>query len=38
MTKAINRIGQEQPFAKDVKWNHGGYKFNGIDEVKVKIV
>ena len=38
MTKAINRIGQEQPFAKDVKWNHGGYKFNGIDEVKVNIV
>ena len=38
MTKAINRIGQEQPFAKDVKWNHGGYKFNGIDEVKVNVV
>jgi len=38
MTKAINKIGKEQPFAKDIKWNHGGYKFNGIDEVKVKIV
>jgi sulfoxide reductase catalytic subunit YedY len=38
MSKAINKLGKEQPFAKDVKWNHGGYKFNGIDEVKVKVV
>jgi len=38
MTKAINKLGEEQPFAKDIKWNHGGYKFNGIDEVKVKVV
>lgn len=38
MTKAINKIGKEQPFAKDIKWNHGGYKFNGIDEVKIKVV
>jgi len=38
MAKAINKIGQEQPFAKDVKWNHGGYKYNGIDEVTVEVV
>ncbi len=38
MAKAINNLGEEQPLPKDIKWNHGGYKFNGIDEVKVKIV
>lgn len=38
MTKAINTIGEEQPFAKEVKWNHGGYKYNGIDEVTVEVV
>jgi len=38
MSKAINRAGDEQPFAKDIKWNHGGYKYNGIDEVTVEVV
>ncbi len=38
MTKAINRLGDEQPFAKDIGWNHGGYKYNGIDEVTVEVV
>ncbi len=38
MTKAINNIGKEQPFAKDIKWNHGGYKYNGIDEVTIEVV
>ena len=38
MAKAINKIGDEQPFAKDIKWNHGGYKYNGIDEVTVEVV
>ena len=38
MTKAINKIGHEQPLAKDIKWNHGGYKYNGIDEVTVEVV
>ncbi len=38
MAKAINKLGEEQPFAKDIIWNHGGYKFNGIDEIKVKVV
>ncbi|MEJ2373399.1 MAG: sulfite:cytochrome C oxidoreductase subunit A, partial [Sulfurimonas sp.] len=38
MAKAINRLGKEQPFAKDVLYNHGGYKYNGIDEVTVEVV
>jgi len=38
MSKAINKLGKEQPFAKDVKWNHGGYKYNGIDEVTVTVI
>jgi len=38
MVKAVNRLGQEQPLAKDVKWNHGGYKFNGIDTVTFEVV
>ena len=38
MAKAINKIGQEQPFDKDIKWNHGGYKYNGIDTVTVEVV
>ncbi|MBA1421436.1 MAG: molybdopterin-dependent oxidoreductase [Epsilonproteobacteria bacterium] len=38
MAKAINNIGEEQPFANEIKWNHGGYKYNGIDEVTVEIV
>ncbi len=37
MAKAINNIGEEQPFAKDIKWNHGGYKYNGIDSVTIKV-
>ena len=38
MAKAVNRLGQEQPFAKDIGWNHGGYKYNGIDEVTVEVI
>jgi DMSO/TMAO reductase YedYZ molybdopterin-dependent catalytic subunit len=38
MSKAINRDGKEQPFAKDIGWNAGGYKFNGIDVVTVEVV
>ncbi len=38
MAKATNTLGETQPFAKDFKWNHGGYKFNGIDEVTIEIV
>ena len=38
MTKAINTIGEMQPLAKDIPWNHGGYKYNGIDEVTVEVI
>jgi len=38
MAKAINRLGDEQPFAKDIGWNHGGYKYNGIDVVTIEVV
>jgi len=38
MAKAINYIGEEQPFAQDIKWNHGGYKYNGIDVVEIEVV
>jgi sulfoxide reductase catalytic subunit YedY len=38
MAKAVNRLGDEQPFAKDIGWNHGGYKYNGIDEVTVEVI
>jgi DMSO/TMAO reductase YedYZ molybdopterin-dependent catalytic subunit len=38
MAKAISLDGSEQPLAKDVKWNHGGYTFNGIDVVTVEVV
>jgi sulfoxide reductase catalytic subunit YedY len=38
MSRATNNKGEVQPFAKDIKWNHGGYKFNGIDEVIVEVI
>ena len=38
MAKAINRLGEEQPFAKEILWNHGGYKYNGIDSVTIEVV
>ena len=38
MAKAINNKGQAQPFAHEIAWNHGGYKFNGIDSVTVRVV
>ncbi len=38
MAKAINRLGNEQPLSKDILWNHGGYKYNGIDVVEVEVV
>ena len=38
MVKAVALSGEEQPFAKDVKWNHGGYKYNGIDEVTIEVL
>ena len=38
MAKAVNTLGEEQPFAKDIQWNHGGYKYNGIDSVTIVVV
>jgi len=38
MAKARNKRGEEQPFPYEVAWNHGGYKYNGIDSVTVTIV
>jgi len=38
MARATNTKGETQPFSKDVKWNRGGYKYNGIDEVTVEVV
>ena len=38
LCRATNEKGEEQPFTKDIQWNHGGYKYNGIDEVTVEVV
>jgi sulfoxide reductase catalytic subunit YedY len=38
MAKAVDKFGKEQPLVKDVKWNHGGYKFNGVEVITVKVV
>ena len=37
MAKAINNKGEEQPFAHEIAWNHGGYKYNGIDSVTINV-
>ena len=38
MAKAINSLGEEQPFSKNIGWNRGGYKYNGIHVVNVEVV
>jgi len=38
MCKAISNSGEEQPLTEDIKWNHGGYRYNGIDEVTIEVV
>ena len=38
MAKAVNILGEEQPFAKDIQWNRGGYKYNGIDSVTIEVI
>ncbi len=38
MARATNNLGETQPFAHEIGWNHGGYKYNGIDEVTVEVV
>jgi sulfoxide reductase catalytic subunit YedY len=38
MCQATNNAGETQPLAKDIQWNHGGYKYNGIDEVILEVI
>ncbi|MDF1880997.1 molybdopterin-dependent oxidoreductase [Sulfurimonas sp. MAG313] len=38
MSKAINLAGEVQPLAEEIQWNHGGYKYNGIDTVTIEVV
>lgn len=38
MVRAINRIGNIQPLAGEIGWNAGGYQYNAVDSVDVKIV
>lgn len=38
MARAINRIGNIQPLADEIGWNAGGYQYNAVDIVNVKIV
>jgi len=38
MVRAINRIGRIQPMADEIGWNAGGYQYNAVDSVNVKIV
>lgn len=38
MVRAINRIGNIQPLPEDIGWNAGGYQYNAVDSVNVKIV
>ncbi|WP_298691690.1 molybdopterin-dependent oxidoreductase [uncultured Sulfuricurvum sp.] len=38
MVRAINRIGNIQPMADEIGWNAGGYQYNAVDIVNVKIV
>jgi len=38
LCKATNTQGEIQPFSHEIKWNHGGYKYNGIDTVTLEVV
>ena len=38
LSRAKNKKGETQPFASEIKWNRGGYKYNGIDEVRVEVL
>jgi len=37
MARATNRAGETQPYAHEIAWNHGGYKYNGIDSITITI-
>ena len=38
LVRAVNTLGQTQPFPEAIRWNHGGYKYNGIDRVTIEVV
>ena len=38
MARATNLAGEVQPLAEEIGWNHGGYKYNGIDPVTIEVV
>lgn len=38
LSRAISLDGSQQPMAHNIKWNHGGYKYNGVDEVTIEII
>jgi sulfoxide reductase catalytic subunit YedY len=38
MVRAISRVGKIQPLADEIGWNAGGYQWNAVDIVNVKIV
>ena len=38
MARAISKIGRIQPLPDEIGWNAGGYQYNAVDSVKVKIV
>jgi len=38
MAKATDIDGNEQPLPDEVLYNHGGYKYNGIDSVTIKVI
>jgi sulfoxide reductase catalytic subunit YedY len=38
MVRAISKIGKIQPLADEIGWNAGGYQYNAVDSVNVKIV
>jgi sulfoxide reductase catalytic subunit YedY len=38
MVRAVNKIGRIQPLADEIGWNAGGYQYNAVDSVSVRIV
>jgi len=38
LSRATNEKDEVQPFSKEIGWNRGGYKYNGIDKVTVEVV
>jgi len=38
MSQAVNTAGEMQPMPEAVRWNHGGYKYNGVDRIAIDVV